>query len=169
VIPEEEGYAWGVPEKLIENPDEGGDTITEVQKLADTIYNKRIQDHMLGKKEAHHLPSQKRSLEGTSLSDQNSFVVLGNDVIAGLAHDMGVDVSDMHFDTIDLMKDLEIARHALDKIKNIPQPDPNEQCGDDVGVEGGVPLLEWLDNDSESKLFTLVQYKEKKIKYRPGC
>jgi hypothetical protein len=67
------------------------------------------------------------------------------------------------------MKYLEIARHALDKIKNIPQPDTNEQCEDDVVVEGGVPLLEWLDNDSESKLFTLVQYKEKKIKYGPGC
>jgi hypothetical protein len=100
----------------------------------------------LGKKEALHLSSpKKRSLECTSLSDQNSFVVLGNEVIAWLVHDMGVDVSDIHFDTIDLMKDFEIARHALEKNKNIPHPDPNEQCESDKVGEGVFPCLNgWI-------------------------
>jgi hypothetical protein len=84
-------------------------------------------------------------LECTSLSDQNSFVVLGNEVISWLVHDMGVDVSDIHFDTIDLMKDFEIARHALEKNKNIPHPDPNEQCESDKVGEGVFPCLNgWI-------------------------
>jgi hypothetical protein len=55
----------------------------------------------------------------------NSFTVLSNDNIASLAGDMGIDVSSMFFDTIEIMKDLEIARHDLEKAKGIPIPGPN--------------------------------------------
>jgi hypothetical protein len=32
-----------------------------------------------------------------------------------MAEEMGVAILDMHFDTVEIMRDLELARHALDK------------------------------------------------------
>jgi hypothetical protein len=45
----------------------------------------------------------------------NSFFVLNNDVLADLARDMGVNIPEGNFYVIDMMKDLECARHALEK------------------------------------------------------
>jgi hypothetical protein len=101
---------------------------------------------------------------GTSLNDQNSFVILGNDDIAALANDMGVEICLQHFDTIDLMKDLEVARHALEKQK-ISAPPESVVENKNVELENiDVPLLEWLDDDSEVELFTIVQSRKKKKK-----
>jgi hypothetical protein len=47
------------------------------------------------------------------LSNQNSFSILDNDEIAKLAGDMGVLIHEENFDTIDIMKDLEVASQAL--------------------------------------------------------
>jgi hypothetical protein len=55
----------------------------------------------------------------TSLNNQNSFVVLDNDVIADLAGCMGISVSKENFETFDLMKDIELARHTLENVKKI--------------------------------------------------
>jgi hypothetical protein len=105
---------------------------------------------------------KKRSIEGTSLIDQNSFAILGNNIIVDLAHEMGVNVNGLQFDTVNLMKDLKIARHALDKEKCALQLDPSGPCVAEVVDKGVVPLLQWLDNDSEPESFTLVQSKKKK-------
>jgi hypothetical protein len=75
---------------------------------------------------------------------------------------MGVNVNGLQFDTVNLMKDLKIARHALDKEKCALQLDPSEPCVAEVVDKGVVPLLQWLDNDSEPESFTLVQSKKKK-------
>jgi hypothetical protein len=47
------------------------------------------------------------------LYNQNSFSILDNDEIAKLAGDMGVLIHEENFDTIDIMKDLEVASQAL--------------------------------------------------------
>jgi hypothetical protein len=60
---------------------------------------------------------KKRPFKGTSLNDQNYFAILGNQDIAALANRMGVEISLHQFDSVDLMKELEVARHALEKQK----------------------------------------------------
>jgi hypothetical protein len=101
--------------------------------------------------------SKKRNIEGTNLSDQNSFAVLDNDDIMSLASGMGVINSPDQLDKVDILKDIEIARHALENVsqKKVPdievvseQPILNNPRED--------PLLEWLEDDPENEQFTLV-------------
>jgi hypothetical protein len=66
--------------------------------------------------------SKKRTLEGMELSTETSFSILSNDKISDLAADMGVEISLDNFDSIDIMKDLEMARLALNKAKCVKPP-----------------------------------------------
>jgi hypothetical protein len=78
---------------------------------------------------------------------------------------MCVEINDMHFNSVNLMKDLEVARHALDKTKEIRHPELNMELREEESKPvDDIPLLEWLDDDSEAESFTLVQYKRKKKK-----
>jgi hypothetical protein len=77
-----------------------------------------VQEKLLKKSEEQQaVGAKKRGLKGTSLSDQNSFALLDNEVIVSMACEMGVEISNSHFDTVEIMKDLELARHALNKVK----------------------------------------------------
>jgi hypothetical protein len=77
---------------------------------------------------------------------------------------MGIEISLQHFDTVDLMKDLELARHVLERPKvNVPSKIDGEIENDESG-HIDVPLLEWLDEDSEAESFTIVQSRKKKKK-----
>jgi hypothetical protein len=89
--------------------------ISQKQQIPDTRFSSRIQNQMLSKGDSQ-APSKKRSLQGTSLTSKNSLAALDNEVIAELANSMGVNVSSVQFDTFDLMKDIEVARHAIDKV-----------------------------------------------------
>jgi hypothetical protein len=90
------------------------------------------------------------------LNTQNSFDVLDNEVIVELAYSMGVHVSNLHFETFDLMKDIELARHAIDKVQKIPAPDPNGLIERPELINNEISLLQWLEEDSESEHFRLV-------------
>lgn len=80
---------------------------------------------------------------------------------------MGVVISDYEFDKVDMMKDLELARHKLDdknsklannlliEEKNIRDSEPDQ-----------VPLLEWINEDSEEENFILVQSRKRKKEQR---
>jgi hypothetical protein len=137
--------------------------ITNKQRLCETRFSERVCNQVLKKQETIKSQSKKRSLSGTNLNYHNSFAVLSNDNIACLACDVGVDISSMFFDTVEIMKDLEIVRHALDKSKRVPILDPNSLVHvDEVAPKDDIPLLEWLENDSESEQFTVVQSKKKK-------
>lgn len=57
--------------------------------------------------------SKKRNLEGTNLNSENSFSILNNVDIMQLSVNMGVNINDNDFAAIDLIKDLEMARHSL--------------------------------------------------------
>jgi hypothetical protein len=57
---------------------------------------------------------RKRNLEGTNLNLSNPFSALSDNDIVAISTGMGIDVGEENFEVIDLMKDLEIARHALE-------------------------------------------------------
>jgi protein associated with RNAse G/E len=58
----------------------------------------------------------------TNLSSKNSFAVLDNEFIAYVALDMDICISDDQFDLIDMMKEIEIASHAVDIAKKKDYP-----------------------------------------------
>jgi hypothetical protein len=142
-----------------ENPKKRGDEqrINAKQRLPESRFSERVYNQMLEKHGVVKHQGKKRTISGTNLNSQNSFVVLSFDAISSLAHDMGLDVSSMGYDTVDIMKDLKISRHALAKSKEIPIHDPNNDVPlEEVAPSADVPLLEWLENDSDAKQFTLV-------------
>jgi hypothetical protein len=68
-----------------------GDGISDAQRIPETSFSSQLQaqkEEKINKKSM--TSSRKRSLEGTKLSNQNSFVVLDVEYIASLAGDMGV-------------------------------------------------------------------------------
>jgi hypothetical protein len=76
--------------------------------------------------------ARKRNLEGTNLNLTNSFSTLCNDEIAALSVSMGIDIREENFEVFDLMKDLEMARHALES-KKINSKSDNSMAGMDEG------------------------------------
>jgi hypothetical protein len=88
------------------------DLVSLQQQIPTTRFSNRIQEQILAKG-----GGSMKSPRGTSLNNKNSFAVLDNDVIADLARAMGICVSEENFETFDLMKDIEMARHTLDKVK----------------------------------------------------
>jgi hypothetical protein len=105
--------------KLVEHGGEEKHIIQHQQILA-TGFSSRIQEQIIAKGGASgRSPSKKRSLQGTSLNSQNFFAILDNLDISDIAAGMGINASKEHFETFDLMKDIEIARHALDNVRQI--------------------------------------------------
>jgi hypothetical protein len=130
----------------------------------------RVQEQILKKFSSANIEdSRKRKLEGTSLSDQNSFAALNNMEIVEMVSGMGINIAFEQFDSLELMKDLEVARHAIKvtKIHELPiemkNPDGEVTMEDLVDEARGYGLaLEWHEDGSESDPFTLVESKKKK-------
>jgi hypothetical protein len=131
--------------------------------IPDTRFSSRLQDQLLEKAAKNQQDAgKKKALEGTTLSNHNSFALLDNDMIVNLASEMGISIPLDQFDAIDVMKDLEIARHALDRVKKKEIVDPNE-CDEKIALQNDeIPMLEWLDEESEGEQFILLQSKKKK-------
>jgi hypothetical protein len=97
------------------------------------------------------------------ISTHNSFATLDNECIASLASEMGINIAPDQFESINIMKDLEIARQAMDRSKLVEHP-----INEETEVENSTEcfevgnLLEWIEEDSESESFTLVQSRKKK-------
>jgi hypothetical protein len=88
--------------------------------MLETRCSEIIQNQLLERLQGKYLIShRKRAMEGITLSSHNSFAVLDNECIASIAIDMGIQIPECNFDSIDLMKDLEVARHVIDKAQNI--------------------------------------------------
>jgi hypothetical protein len=139
--------------------------ISVKQMMADTRYSARLHEKKVEKIQVNGASSKKRSLEDISLSNQNSFVVLSNDSIASIVGDMCIIVQPSDFDKVDLLRDIEIARNALKNPKLVAEENADESHQLDTVVDvGEVPLLEWLDENSEAEQFTLVQSRKKKKK-----
>jgi hypothetical protein len=145
------------------NKDKKEGMIIERQKIPETRQSGRVQDQLLKK---YKIPSPKKKVvEGNNISDQNSFGVLGNSEVISMASSMGVRISDMQFDKIDIMKDLEVARKALHASKQKAIVDPNVwiECEMLPKIYDNL-LLGWKGDDSESEHFTLVHSRKKKRK-----
>jgi hypothetical protein len=66
---------------------------------------------------------KKRPLEGNSIPDQSSFAILSLDNIVNIAGEMGVVIPPEKFNKVDLLRDIEIARHALINKQKLSTPD----------------------------------------------
>jgi hypothetical protein len=97
---------------------DGESGITDKQKIPSTRCSDRLQGQLVKK---YVIPAQgvaqKRTIEGTNLSAHNSFAILDDSDIMNLAADMGIIIDSGQFEMVNIMKDLEIARHSLDKVK----------------------------------------------------
>jgi hypothetical protein len=61
------------------------------------------------------------------------------------------------------LKDIELARHALQNIKAVDVLMKEMECTKSEEVQHEeVPLLEWLDDDEENEQYTLVQSRKKR-------
>jgi hypothetical protein len=118
--------------------------ITKAQRIPNTRYNNRVQDRLVKKIQDQQMSiSKKRPLEGNSFPDQNSFAVLVLDNIVAIPDDMGVVIPPNKFDKVDLLRDIEIARHALSNKQNLPisNIESSDKVESLIPCEG-VPLLE---------------------------
>jgi len=81
-----------------------------------------LQEAMLGDVSLHPpVGGQKRTAEGTQIPPSNSLSILDNNEILNRANKMGVAVDDSSFHSIDLIKELELAKYALNKKSDISQ------------------------------------------------
>lgn len=61
--------------------------------------------------------TKKRNLDGTNLSSNNAFSVLNNDNLLNKTCNMRVKINMDNLEVINVMKDLEIARHTMENKK----------------------------------------------------
>jgi hypothetical protein len=155
LVAQEEIMGGEIMEELCTNGLHADQLIPEVR------HGKRVQDQLLEKK----FVLEVIQMEGNALSGKNSFALLDNDLIVDLAGEMGVVISDSDFDILNLMKDLELARHALEKRKDveIKSLDVYGETPENID-QTKIPLLEWVDEDSEVENITLVLSKKNKKK-----
>uniref|UniRef100_A0A8I6YVP9 Uncharacterized protein n=1 Tax=Hordeum vulgare subsp. vulgare TaxID=112509 RepID=A0A8I6YVP9_HORVV len=110
--------------------------------------------------------AQKRDLQGNSISPGNSFEVLSNLEIISAAVKMGVNIPDDDFESIDVIRELEISRANIAK-----KVDKNDIRHDTVllitNAAGEASLLdtEWGgDEDLDVDDFTVVRSRKKERK-----
>jgi hypothetical protein len=112
--------------------------------------------------------SRKRNLEGNHDSapnplSSNSFAVLSDNQIVAKASLMGVKIPDRNFDTVNLVRDLELARNSLDsKHKTVKPPSSVLFIKSNEGTT--TPLsMDWISSDdNEVSSFTLVESRKNK-------
>jgi hypothetical protein len=97
-----------------------------------------------------------RNLSGTNLNSSNSFSVLDNESIYTRALEMGVDPSSFQLESIDCLKDLEIARHHIDQKLQKKTDTPTDS------ISQSPLLLGFGESDSDSDGFTHVLSKSSK-------
>ncbi|KAE8805862.1 hypothetical protein D1007_18011 [Hordeum vulgare] len=108
---------------LVQSPDNSSEQVEviatpPVREEMQTRYSKRNvggnMEHMGLRAERL---AQKRDLQGNSISHVNSFEVLSNLEIMSAAVKMGVNIPDDDFDSIDIIRELEISRANIAKKK----------------------------------------------------
>jgi hypothetical protein len=105
-----------------------------------------------------------KSLQGTNISSHNSFAALENAEIVEIAGGVGVNIMSEQFELVDLMKDLELARHEIQVTKIHESQSPldveNVEISEIVNDDSYLPL-EWPVDDFETESFTLVESRKK--------
>jgi hypothetical protein len=54
---------------------------------------------------------------------------------------MGINANECKFETFDLMKDIELARHSLENVRNVEIPDPKDVTEDPNLCNSEIPLV----------------------------
>ncbi|KAE8768575.1 hypothetical protein D1007_59940 [Hordeum vulgare] len=110
--------------------------------------------------------AQNRDLQGNGISPSNSFEVLSNLVIVSYVAKMGVNIPDDTFETIDIIRELEISRANIAK-----KVDKNDKQQDKIlfitnAVGEASPLdTEWAgDEGLDADDFTMVRSRKKERK-----
>jgi hypothetical protein len=157
----------GSPDYLVQSPDSSPDIVQD--DSCGPRFSSRLQDSVNTDtlKKASAL-SKKRNLEGNHDSDpnplsNNSFAVLSDNQIVAKASLMGVRIPDGNFDTVNLVRDLELARNSLvSKHKTVKPPSSVLFIESNEGTT--TPLsMDWISsNDTEDSSFTLVESRKKK-------
>lgn len=75
---------------------------------------------------------RKRNLEGTHTISENSFSILEDSEITQIVSGMGVNIDDSNFIAIDLVKEMEVARHSINDKMNMPTAKP---IAEDIIIE----------------------------------
>jgi hypothetical protein len=95
---------------------------------------------------------QQRDLEGNNSVNSNSFSVLQDDEILSKALEIGIDVSSLPLNTINQLRDLEIARYNLAKKQSMKNK--VDKIVEEVSV--AVDVLEHKDSDLEGDFDDLL-------------
>jgi hypothetical protein len=157
----------GSPDYLVQSPDSSPNIVQD--ESCGSRFSSRLQvsvnsDTM----EKASALSRKRNLEGNHDSapnplSSNSFAVLFNNQIVAKANLMGVKIPDGNFDTINLVRDLELARNSLgSKHKSVKPLSSVLFIESNEGTT--TPLsMDWISsNDNDDSSFTLVESRKKK-------
>ncbi|TVU44513.1 hypothetical protein EJB05_03957, partial [Eragrostis curvula] len=133
--------------------------VTEAQRIQTTRQSSRIQDQVMNKMQNKQ----------TVISNKRNLEVLSNPIISDIANEMDILLSNDDFETVELLKDLEIARHALqNKIPEKCVETSADNTVNEIPVLGEQSketlLLEWEKEDSDEEAFTLVIAKPAKMR-----
>ena len=124
----------------------------EERRWSQRNQNKTIPEDLAGAKDKNESANKKRSLSGNTMLTSNSFSVLDDDDLVDRIVNMGVPVSKTNYDTVDMLKKLELARISLNA-KNLNSSDHNKedeiQQSDEIELSVENPeLVEWKDDES---------------------
>jgi hypothetical protein len=141
--------------------------ISDRQRLPETRCSSRLEQRLVSKTLTNQA-GKKMVAEGNMISTHNSFAALDNECIASLASEMGINIAPDQFESINIIKVLEIVRQALDRSKLIEPPinEEIEVVNNVECVEVG-NLIERIKKDSEldsSHLSNLEKKKKRQLK-----
>jgi hypothetical protein len=157
----------GSPDYLVQSPDSSPDVVQD--DTCGPRFSSRLQDSVnIDTMEKASALSKKRNLEGNHDStpnplSNNSFAVLSDNQIATKASLMGVKIPDGSFATVNLVRDLELARNSLVSKQRIVKP-PSTTLFIESNEGTTTPLsMDWISSDdNEDTSFTLVESRKNK-------
>jgi hypothetical protein len=107
----------------------------------------------------------KRNLEGNSCIPEPIFSCLASKEIIDISKKMGVNINEQNMESIELLKEMELARQCLDqkKIEILQKKDE-----DNMVKRNDEYIGNQTNEESETDDFILVQSRKKKREYRKG-
>jgi hypothetical protein len=137
---------------------------------------KQVRQSKRGKEQEQKINDEEKSAEkaeiskdeGNNLLSKNSFAVLASENLINIAVKMGIDQAGLSFDSINILKDLEAARAALNNPMSTVTLDTN------VELEEIPPLSEeitesWQTEESEAEVCPVASSLKKKEENKSYC
>jgi len=131
------------------------------QRQSNRLREQGNDNRKIAEKAETHLT--KKNLEGNSLSSKNSFAVLENSDIIIRAGKLGIDSTNLNYEKIDMLRELERARAGLIEKKRESVIEVDKENTTSLPSEE-VKFLEWYSENSEDEGFQLVSSRKTKRK-----